>query len=279
MGAMHFRALSRNAAVSLVGVVDPHAPGWPGLFWEPDLEKALDRLRPQAVVVAVPPGAHASVARICLGAGCHVLLEKPICPRAGEARLLAEEFRSAGRVLFGGQTERFHPVFRTLRSELERVPGWRSIRCVREGPAPPILAEGGAVLDLAVHDLDLALRLEENLSLLETRELDTGSVRSRFGGGNRSVEIDVGYQSMRRRTWEVECEEGTWHADLIARTLQWHPRGGARTTLEVVGGDALEIEHLRFLDACRGGEWWHDLQFQIQAVALAREILERVGGS
>ena len=273
---MHLRALGRNASVSVVGVVDPDAPGWPGISWEPDLASALDRLQPQAVVVAVPPDAHASVARICLGAGCHVLLEKPICPGAGEARRLAEEFRMAGRVLFGGQTERFHPVFRKLRSELERVTGWRSIRCVREGPAPQTVPEGGAVLDLAVHDLDLALRLGGSLALMETRELDTGSVRSLLGAGNRSVEMVVGYQPWRRRTWEVDCDEGIWQADLLARTLDWHPRGGVRRALEIAGGDALEIEHLRFLDACRGGEWWGDLQIQIQAVALAREILERL---
>jgi len=278
MGAMHLRALGNNVGVSLVGVVDPRPPGWPGISWEPDLDIALERLRPQAVVVAVPPGAHASVARSCLRAGCDVLLEKPICPQAGEARELAEDFRRAGRVLFGGQSERFHPVFRALQSELDRAPGWRSVRCVREGPSPRTTPEGGAVLDLAVHDLDLALRLDESLALLETMETGTGSVRVILGGAVRSVEIVVGYQPVRRRTWEVEGECGTWHADLLGRSLDWHPNSGVRTSLGIDPVDALETEHLRFLEACRGGEWWSDLQIQIRAVDLAREIIDRMGG-
>jgi hypothetical protein len=78
----------------------------------------------------------------------------------------------------------------------------------------------------------------------------------------------------------VESEEGIWQADLLARTLDWCPNGGVRTPFGIDGGDALEMEHLRFLEACRGGgEWWRDLQIQIQAVDLACEILERVGGS
>jgi predicted dehydrogenase len=278
MGALHLRALSRNATVSVVGVVDPSPPAWPGIPWEPDLAIALDKWDPQAVVVAVPPGAHASVARTCLSAGCDVLVEKPICPQVGEANRLAREFRNAGRVLFGGQSERFHPVFRALKSELERSKGWRSIRAVREGPSPQSVPEGGVILDLAVHDLDLALRLEGNLVLMESRELDTGSVRSLLGGLERRVEIVVGYQPLRRRTWEVECEGGTWFADLLARTLDWHPREGGRTPFGIDGADALEMEHLRFLEACRGGEWWSDLQIQIRAVDLAREIIDRVGG-
>jgi len=276
---MHRRALESNAGVSLVGVVDPRPPGWPGISWESDLDTALVRLRPQAVVVAVPPGDHASVARTCLGAGCDVLLEKPICPQAGEARELADDFRRAGRVLFGGQSERFHPVFRALRSELERAPGWRSIRCVREGPEPRTIPEGGALLDLAVHDLDLALRLDGSLSLLGSVETGTGSVRVHLGGAGRSVEIVVGYQPVRRRTWDVEGEGGTWHADLLARSLYRHPSGGARTSLWIDRVDALETEHLRFLEACRGGEWWSDLQIQIRAVDLAREIIDRMDGS
>jgi|GEM_PF-1728131 len=275
MGALHLRALGRNPTVGVVGVVDPHPPGWPGIPWEPDLARALDRLRPQAVVVAVPPEAHAGVARICLEAGCDVLVEKPICPQAEEARRLAEEFRRGGRVLFGGQTERYHPVFRALQARLGRVPGWRHVRCVREGPSPRTAPEGGAVLDLAVHDLDLALRLDGDLRHVESRQLDSGSVRALLGGAEHSVEIVVGYQAARRRTWEVECDGGIWYADLLARTLDWHPSGGVRTSVRVGTEDALEFEHLRFLEACRGGEWWQDLQIQIQAVALAREILGR----
>ena len=273
MGTFHARALERGGVFSLVGVVDAKDPGWSGVTWLPDLSQALEQLRPEAVVVATPPATHAVLARTCLAAGCHVLLEKPISPDPRDARTLAEEFRRRGRVLFGGHSERFHPVFLALREELTTAPKWKSLRCHRQGPPPKTLPEGGAVLDLAIHDLDLALRLEGTLALAEVRTHGKGRTEALLAGGDRTVSITVGYQPARRRTWELEMDDGIWQADFLGGTLDWHPRSGASRRLAVALRDALEREHEAFREALEGGEWWRDLQPQLRAVELAREIL------
>ena len=52
-----------------------------------------------AVVVASPHRHHAAHASAALEAGCHVLVEKPMCTRAGDARRLVAQARDAGRHL------------------------------------------------------------------------------------------------------------------------------------------------------------------------------------
>ena len=273
MGGFHANSLRNGRAFALVGVVDPLDPEWPGVAWNVDLARALESLRPEAVVLATPPETHAPLARICLDAGCHVLLEKPICPDPLEARQLAEEFRSRGRVLFGGHSERFHPVVLALRDQLTKTPAWKSLRSHRHGPPPPNIPEGGAVLDLAIHDLDLALRLAGTLELAQVRRDGTGTTEALLVGTGRTVSVTAGYRPERGRTWELETDDGIWHADLLGGTLAWHPRTGAAKALDIPALDALETEHAAFRAAIEGGDWWEDLQPQIRAVELAREIL------
>lgn len=275
MGSFHAQALGRGNAFSMVGVVDPTDPGWTGVPWHCALESALESLQPDAAILATPPATHATLARVCLDAGCHVLVEKPICPDPLEARKLAEAFRQGGRVLFGGHSERFHPVFRALVEELTLAPGWNSLRCHRQGPEPKIPPQGGAVLDLAIHDLDLALRLAGTLALAEVRFPEAGRTESRLLAGDRSVSVTVGYQTTPRRTWELETDNGIWRVDFLGGTLEHRSRSGAIRTIEIPAHDALEREHEAFRAACDGGDWWSDLQPQIRAVELAREILEK----
>jgi predicted dehydrogenase len=270
MGSLHARALSRGGLWNLVGVSDLVDPGW-GIPWSADLGELLGRIRPDAAVVAVPPEHHDEVARTCLRSGCHVLLEKPICPAAPEAISLARDFRSAGQVLFGGHSERFHPVFRALERKLSDLSP-RRVRCLRQGPAPRIAPPGGAVLDLGVHDLDLVQRVFPDLRLEGVDRDDRGRVRAHLGNAD-GADIDVicAYGRSRDRSWIIGDGSARWTADFLGRKLE-RPDG---TAVELPPGDPLELEHGRFLDACRGRfDWWTDLQPQIRAVELARGILE-----
>jgi predicted dehydrogenase len=230
-------------------------------------------MKPDAVILATPPATHADLARVCLEAGCHALMEKPICPDPAQARELAKAFRRRGRVLFGGHSERFHPVFLALMAQMAKSPGWKALRCHRLGPPPTAIPEGGAVLDLAIHDLDLALRLAGPLEVEEVRRDDLGLTEALLAGSDRRVSITVGYQGAKRRTWELETEDGIWHADFLAATLELRSRSGSIRKVEISGRDALEREHEAFREAIEGADWWEDLQPQIRAVELAREIL------
>lgn len=273
MGHHHARALARGSALRLLAVVDPVEPAWADVPWERDLEGVLRRLRPDAAIVAVPSHLHAAIARACLDGGCHVLLEKPICPSFDEAKSLEQSFQKAGKVLFGGHSERFHPVFTTLMERLDPS-GILSVQAIRTGPAPDRAQPEDVLLDLAVHDVDLALRF---LGPLE----NVGSLRRRQGleqivlRSSRGVRLDLrsGYRSGRIRSWSLEGDGFRFEADFLGRTLRKFD-GSASQEIPVGAGDPLEMEHRTFRRFLEGREFPQDLAMQIEAIG----ILERARG-
>jgi predicted dehydrogenase len=224
-------------------------------------------------VVAVPPEKHFEVALACLEEGCHVLLEKPLCPSAVQARELARLFHSRGLTLFGGHSERFHPVFLALREGASRLGRIRRIECVRLGPEPPKCPEGGALLDLGIHDLDLLQRLVGAPRWSSAHSVE-GVVRA--AGEAESIELDLrtGYAPRRERRWILRSKTGTWSADFLEGRL-WNLDSGER--IPPGTGDALEREHAAFLDACTRGGDDDDLEPQLGALDQVERLRELLG--
>ena len=102
------------------------------------------------------PSKHHEVARACLEAGVHVLVEKPLARTLAEADALLELARAKGLVLQVGHLQRFNPAFQALAAA-----GGRPLFIDIERLAP-FKARGtdvDVVLDLMIHDLDLVLAL------------------------------------------------------------------------------------------------------------------------
>lgn len=68
-----------------------------------------------AVVVATPPTTHVPIALEVIGAGRHVLVEKPLAPAAADARRVIAAAARAGVVLMVGHTFEYNPAVRKLR--------------------------------------------------------------------------------------------------------------------------------------------------------------------
>lgn len=111
----------------------------------------------EAVSVAVPTSSHYEVAKACLDAGVHVLIEKPIAVRVDEARELVDLARKRGVVLQVGHIERFNPAILALRPHI-RKPGF--IECHRLSPFGERGTDVDVVLDLMIHDLDMVLSFD-----------------------------------------------------------------------------------------------------------------------
>ena len=154
MGRNHVRILSAMSDIELVAVVDPDdaralttAPSVVHVSSVSDLP-AVD-----AAIVATPTQSHAAVARELLSRGVHVLVEKPLASTADEAMALAQEARAAGVVLGVGHVERFNAAFGLL-ARVANDPLMLSFE--RLSPYTPRI-DDSVVMDLMVHDLDLAL--------------------------------------------------------------------------------------------------------------------------
>ncbi len=121
----------------------------------PDLESLLKQV--DAVSIAAPTAAHHPIAKRCLAAGVHVLVEKPIAVTVAEAHDLVEAARQARRTLQVGHIEQFNPAIRAVRSYV-KTPGF--IECHRLSPFIERGTDVDVVLDLMIHDLDMVLSFE-----------------------------------------------------------------------------------------------------------------------
>ena len=107
----------------------------------------------EAAVVATPTAFHEEVAGALLEAGVHLLVEKPLADSVEAGRRLVEAARASGRTLMAGHVERFNPVVIELRRVLRDIV---HMDFCRIGPRSTRI-DDDVVLDLMIHDLDLAL--------------------------------------------------------------------------------------------------------------------------
>ena len=108
------------------------------------------------VSVAVPTSGHYAVAKACLQAGKHVLVEKPIAVTPGEAQELVQLAKQRSCCLQVGHSERFNPVMALMRPHIGRPV---FIECHRLSSFSERGTDVDVILDLMIHDLDLVLSL------------------------------------------------------------------------------------------------------------------------
>ncbi|MHB1544404.1 MAG: Gfo/Idh/MocA family protein [Gammaproteobacteria bacterium] len=132
------------------------------------LDKVWDDAGIHAVVIATPTFTHAELAGKAIGSGKAFLCEKPLAGNGQEARALAERAESAGITGMVGYIYRSVPVFQQVRHLLhdEKVLGVLTLALLRIGGRGShqtwkhLRAHGGgAINEMLVHTLDLALWL------------------------------------------------------------------------------------------------------------------------
>ncbi|MBI1773821.1 MAG: Gfo/Idh/MocA family oxidoreductase [Proteobacteria bacterium] len=109
-----------------------------------------------AVSIAVPTASHFAVAKSCLEAGLHCLIEKPISETLDEADALIASARQHGLVLQVGHLERFSAARVALDGRIQEP---LFIECSRIAPFKPRGTDVSVILDLMIHDIDLILEL------------------------------------------------------------------------------------------------------------------------
>ena len=207
MGRRHARVLlSLGDRFHLVGAYDS-APGCvapEGVALLPSEAEVIARA--DVVIVATPVEAHPATVADALAAGRHVLVEKPLCTSAAEARSLALRARADAR-LFVGHSERFNPVIRAL-ARLVRADPAAGIELTRVGPTA--VRSPGVLLNLGVHDLDLARYLGRTDIALRHVEGPTGAPLARRPGP-RLLRVDS--RSRRRLRQHLRGPDRTGEAE------------------------------------------------------------------
>lgn len=84
-----------------------------------DLETILQDPRIQAVAIATPAHTHYGIARACLEAGKHVLVEKPLALASADAERLVSVAAERGLTLMCDHTYCYTPAVTRIRSEID----------------------------------------------------------------------------------------------------------------------------------------------------------------
>jgi predicted dehydrogenase len=276
LGRHHARHLSTLEGLRLVGVHDTH----PGRAEEvakdlgtrafPDLDVLLSQV--EAVTVAVPTRAHASVGLRALGRGVPVLMEKPLAATLEEADALIAAARRARVQLQVGHIERYNRALRAAEAYLD---GARYIESQRLAPFQPRGTDVAVVLDLMIHDLDLVLHLTGGAEATEVRasglsvlspHLDLANARVEFADGAVAQVTASRVARERIRKLRLFQPNGYLSLDLASGGGEfmrvrpdWKPGTGAqlsdvveRIVLEAPEADALRLELESFVHAVRG---------------------------
>jgi len=119
-----------------------------------DYRKLLDKV--EAISIAVPTALHYKVARDCLEAGVHVLLEKPFTSTIKQAKELFRIAKRKNLVLHVGHVERFNGAVQELKKIIKDP---LLIESRRIGPFVSRVKDDGVVMDLMIHDIDIILNL------------------------------------------------------------------------------------------------------------------------
>ena len=182
MGRYHAEKFSRLPGVELAAVVDPD----PARAKISDYRTILDRV--EAAVVAVPTDRHHEVAKACLERGVHVLVEKPLAATLAEADDLVDLASKKQAVLQVGHVQRYSSAFKALAKRVDKA---LYIDAERLAGFKQRGAEVDVILDLMIHDLDLACSLARS-EVTEvsacgfrvlTKDIDIATARIEFANG------------------------------------------------------------------------------------------------
>jgi len=212
IGRRHFRNLIALGETDLVllrtrkaTLPDDELAGYPV---ETNINEALGKHNPDAVIIANPTSLHLDVAIPAAEAGCHILLEKPVSHSLDGLDTLQKAIEKSGSKILVGFQFRYHPTLNKAREIIkngemgqmltvhahwgEYLPNWHPWEDYRQSYAARADL-GGGVIGTLTHPLDyLRYLLGEievlwsfngHISPLEMDVEDVAEIGLKFTGG------------------------------------------------------------------------------------------------
>jgi predicted dehydrogenase len=255
------------------------------------LDEALARA--EAVVIASPTVTHRELADRFLAAGRHVLVEKPIAASVAEADEMVALARRSNSVLGVGHVEFFNPAVQAV---LAGAPQPRYLEAQRLSPFTSRSMDIDVVLDLMVHDLQLAQALNGGSPVTEVRavgvpvlssRVDLANVRLEFANGcvaNLTASRVSSERVRKLRLFERDAYHSIDYAEQSVSAFRLVRSGGqaaiAPLEIRVEKAEPLAAEHAAFQRACRGEtSAFVDGRAGAAALATAVAVVDAIAGA
>jgi len=238
--AVHLDILARLPQVELVALAEPNPERRtqaqrrvPSAIALPDYGDLLDNPNIEGVVVCLPSAMHAEVAIAALERGKHVYLEKPVGVNSAEAKAVIAASEKAQVVGMIGFNYRFSPLYQAAKAaiqagQLGQLVNARAVFSYPPGTSPlwkqKRASGGGILLDLALHDVDIARFLfdaEIETVAAELRshlyEDDTAALQLGLSNGVM-IQIFTSMSTVDEACWEIYGQQGKLTADRYRET-------------------------------------------------------------
>ncbi len=204
------------------------------------------------VLIATPTASHRDLALEALGAGRHVIVEKPAFMSAGDADIVCDAAAASGKLVMVAENYFYKPIASYLRrvirsgdlgdvrfvtldaTKRQRVAGWR---------ADPVQSGGGALFEGGVHWISLASNI--GLNVIGIDAIRTGGSIGRDRSSLVVLRYEGGAVATLMHSWEIAAPLGHLRRSRVQGTagaVTFESNGLARFTsgrARSVGLDAL----------------------------------------
>lgn len=301
MGNYHASVVGSISDAQLIAVADPNENNWAKIKNDAVIKTHtcdawLDFV--DAVIIAVPTGMHYSLAKQCLEAGKHVLLEKPMTNTLEQAQDLIALAHKNNKALHIGHIERFNGAVQELKKIMSNP---LLIECHRMGPFNARVSQDSVVLDLMIHDIDLIMNLVDaevvNVSAHGTKiyssSCDIATAQITFSNGCVATISSSRASQIKKRSMAVHQQDAFINLDFTTQDLAIYRQTSSRidiaadqlkyrqeSTVEhvfVFKDNPLRQEIIHFLTAVKNGTNLWNSDRDLKALSLTFEIESLLG--
>ena len=234
IGRKHIDTMRREVPCRLVAIADPMPEAvayaeTQGVPCFKDYCAMLDRIRPDAAIIAAPNVLHAPAGIACAERGVHILVEKPIADTVDAATQLTEAAERAGVALLVGHHRRHNPIIEKAREIVQNGTLGRVTAISAQfmlSKADEYFAAvhrrsigAGPILTNAVHDIDdlrficgdiAAVQAITSNAVRQFPVEDTAAIILRFASGALGT-LTVSDTAAAPWSWELTSGENSFY--------------------------------------------------------------------
>ena len=300
MGKNHLRVLSMLKGVVVTKIFDVNEDELKslseqyGVPYTLDAEEALEGA--DAAIIVTPTSTHFDYFKLCIGKVNNVFIEKPMAETYAQAQKIKALVTDNDMFLQCGFIERFNPVVVELKKILKTT---KVINAdfFRTNRLSSRITDVDVVLDLMIHDIDLALYLNgpvQDVVAYGSKEnglVAFASAIFKHQNGSLSRVIASRMTEKKIRSIQVTTQDAYIDAELVRKELLVHKQSAMSKVsddsytissleqqIEVKPQEALLVELQAFISRCNGDQSVElpDVDAGVESLRVCQLVLARI---